>query len=162
MSIQSMNQCLLSLFHQLILHLEEEEEGVRTWIEGCCKWPTFEVDWRGSNPIMICWGLIERNASITTLPLTDWIGSTTTATARGLSCSKDYLIEWEFERGREGGRGKKKRRSVRVRDTTNEREMESSGSRTCWVFTSTEESQHPNPGWEWYQPTTISGLHSPS
>lgn len=30
--------------------------------------------------------------------------------------------------------------------------------RTCCVFTSTLESQQPNPGCEWYHPTTISGL----
>lgn len=30
--------------------------------------------------------------------------------------------------------------------------------RTCCVLISTLESQHPNPGCEWYQPTTISGL----
>lgn len=30
-------------------------------------------------------------------------------------------------------------------------------SNDCCVFMSTPESQHPNPGWEWYQPTTISG-----
>jgi hypothetical protein len=29
---------------------------------------------------------------------------------------------------------------------------------TCCVFMSTPESQHPNPGCEWYHPTTISGL----
>lgn len=60
---------------------------------------------------------MSRKASITTLPLTDWMGSTTTATARGVSCSKD-----------------------------------------CCVLISTEESQQPNPGCEWYQPTTVSGL----
>lgn len=32
--------------------------------------------------------------------------------------------------------------------------------RTCCVFTSTEESQQPKPGCEWYQPTTISGLNN--
>ena len=37
-------------------------------------------------------GLINRKASITTFPLTDWIGSTTTATARGFSCSKDCCV----------------------------------------------------------------------
>lgn len=31
---------------------------------------------------------------------------------------------------------------------------------TCCVFMSTPESQQPKPGWEWYQPTTISGLQS--
>lgn len=30
---------------------------------------------------------------------------------------------------------------------------------TCCVLMSTPDSQHPNPGWLWYQPTTISGLH---
>lgn len=54
---------------------------------------------------------------MTTLPLTDWMGSTTTATARGVNCSKD-----------------------------------------CWVLISTDESQQPKPGCEWYQPTTVSGL----
>merc|ERR1719149_194294 len=37
---------------------------------------------------MMSCGLMERKQSITTLPLTDWIGSTTTATARWLSASK--------------------------------------------------------------------------
>ncbi|KAL0634732.1 hypothetical protein Q9L58_006328 [Maublancomyces gigas] len=46
------------------------------------------------------------------------MGSMTTATARGVSCSKD-----------------------------------------CWVLISTLDSQQPKPGWEWYQPTTVSGLH---
>ena len=31
-----------------------------------------------------------------------------------------------------------------------------SASNACCVLMSTPESQHPNPGWEWYQPTTIS------
>merc|ERR1719336_1136119 len=65
---------------------------------------------------MIICGLIVRKQSITTLPLTDWIGSTTTATALSESASKD-----------------------------------------CCVLMSTPESQQPKPGWEWYQPTTISG-----
>jgi hypothetical protein len=60
---------------------------------------------------------MRRKASMTTLPLTDWMGSTTTATERELRDSKD-----------------------------------------CWVLMSTEESQQPKPGWEWYQPTTLSGL----
>lgn len=76
-----------------------------------------DVVWRGSTPSMRELVLIRRKASMTTLPLTDWIGSTTTATARGVSCSKD-----------------------------------------CWVLMSTEESQQPKPGWEWYHPTTCSGL----
>lgn len=54
---------------------------------------------------------------MTTLPLTDWMGSTTTATARGVSCSK-----------------------------------------LCCVLMSTDESQQPKPGCEWYQPTTDSCL----
>jgi hypothetical protein len=33
---------------------------------------------------------MDRKASMTTFPRTDWIGSTTTATALGWSCSKDY------------------------------------------------------------------------
>lgn len=49
-------------------------------------------------------------------PLTDWIGSTTTATA-----------------------------------------LSDRASKLCWVLISTPESQQPKPGWEWYQPTTISG-----
>ena len=65
---------------------------------------------------MIICGLIVRKQSITTFPFTDWIGSTTTATARWLSASND-----------------------------------------CCVLMSTPESQQPNPGCEWYQPTTISG-----
>eukprot|EP01139_Manchomonas_bermudensis_P014511 Amastigsp_a508550_293.p4 type:complete len:129 gc:universal Amastigsp_a508550_293:631-245(-) len=62
------------------------------WIEGFCRCPTFEVVCRGSRPtIAMCVG-IERNASMTTLPLTDWSGSTTTATARSLSCSNDFCV----------------------------------------------------------------------
>ena len=68
---------------------------------------------------MRVWGLINRKASMTTLPLTDCMGSTTTATARGVSCSKD-----------------------------------------CCVLMSTEDNQQPNPGCEWYHPTTVSGLCS--
>lgn len=33
-------------------------------------------------------------------------------------------------------------------------------SKDCWVLMSTEESQQPKPGWEWYQPTTVSGLQT--
>ncbi len=72
---------------------------------------------RGSWPIIRVCGFINRKASITTFPLTDCMGSTTTATARGVSCSKD-----------------------------------------CCVFISTEDSQQPKPGCEWYHPTTVSGL----
>ena len=44
-------------------------------MDGFCKWPKLEVVWRGSWPSMIICGLIVRKASMTTLPLTDWIGS---------------------------------------------------------------------------------------
>jgi len=50
-------------------------------------------------------GLINLKASITTFPFTDWIGSTTTATARGLSCSNDWGEKGKggrLESGREG------------------------------------------------------------
>ena len=30
-------------------------------------------------------------------------------------------------------------------------------SKLCWVLMSTPDNQQPKPGWEWYQPTTISG-----
>jgi hypothetical protein len=64
---------------------------------GCCRCPTLLVLCRGSIPIMTCCGLMDRKASITTLPLTDCIGSITTATALGLSCSKDCnaAVIWE-------------------------------------------------------------------
>src|SRR3954469_7762671 len=86
-------------------------------MEGLLRCPKLDVLWRGSWPIMRDCGLISRKASMTTLPFTDWIGSTTTATARGVNCSKD-----------------------------------------CCVLISTDDSQHPKPGCEWYQPTTVSGL----
>ena len=38
------------------------------------------------------WGLIRRKQSMTTLPLTDWMGSTTRATARALSASKEDWV----------------------------------------------------------------------
>jgi hypothetical protein len=60
----------------------------RAWIEGLLRWPRWEVVCRGSCPAMIVCGLIRRKASITTLPLTDWIGSITTATERAFSASK--------------------------------------------------------------------------
>lgn len=52
-----------------------------------------------------------------TFPFTDWMGSTTTATA-----------------------------------------LSDKASKLCCVLISTPDSQHPKPGWEWYHPTTISGL----
>ncbi|KAH3659427.1 hypothetical protein OGATHE_006311 [Ogataea polymorpha] len=76
--------------------------------------PTFDVVCLGSCPSIKVCDEIDLNASITTLPFTDWIGSITTATERGFNCSKD-----------------------------------------CCVLTSTDESQHPKPGCEWYHPTTI-------
>lgn len=75
----------------------------------------FEVVIHGSAPELITWGFINQNASITTLPFTLWIGSTTTATARWCSHSN-----------------------------------------APYVDTSTILSQHPNPGCEWYHPTTLS------
>jgi hypothetical protein len=42
----------------------------------------------GTWPSTIMLGLMRRKASMTTLPLTDWMGSTTTATARSDSASK--------------------------------------------------------------------------
>jgi hypothetical protein len=47
-----------------------------------------EVVCRGSIPIMRVVAWIRRNASMTTLPLTDWMGSMTTATAREVRPSK--------------------------------------------------------------------------
>ena len=92
---------------------------MRAWMDGLLRWPKFEVVCRGSCPIIRVWGFINRNASITTLPLTDCMGSTTTATARGVSCSND-----------------------------------------CCVLMSTDDNQQPNPGCEWYHPTTVSALRS--
>lgn len=63
------------------------------------------------------YGFLTCDQLVLTFPLTDWIGSTTTATA-----------------------------------------LSDSASKLCWVLISTPESQQPNPGWEWYHPTTISGL----
>lgn len=64
--------------------------GGLTWMLGLCRCPTLLVDCLASRPDMAERGSIDRNASITTLPLTDWIGSITTATARGFSCSNDW------------------------------------------------------------------------
>ena len=58
-----------------------------TWMEGFCKWPRFEVVWRGSVESCIWWPM-RRKASMTTFPLTLWIGSITTATARADRASK--------------------------------------------------------------------------
>ena len=105
-------------------------------IEGLLMWPMFEVVCLGSRPAMTACGLIRRNASITTLPFTDWIGSMTTATDRGSRDSNDYQpisLQWKS-----GGNLMEKH--------------------TCWVLMSTLDSQHPKPGCEWYHPTTISGL----
>lgn len=91
-----------------------------------------------SCPIIKTWGLIKRNASITTFPFTLWIGSTTTATARWLRASKLFF---EFEKKKEILKKKNKERNF-----------------TCCVFISTLDNQQPKPGWLWYQPTTCSGL----
>jgi hypothetical protein len=59
-------------------------------IEGLFKWPLTDVVCLGSwAPLTPKRGFISRKASITTFPLTDWIGSMTTATHFGFSCSKD-------------------------------------------------------------------------
>ena len=50
----------------------------------------FDVVCRGSCASATAYGLINRKASMTTFPFTDWIGSTTTATERGSKVSKDY------------------------------------------------------------------------
>ena len=50
------------------------------------------VVWRGSPPIMMIWGLIDRKQSITTFPLTDWMGSTTIPTAREFKASNDCWV----------------------------------------------------------------------
>ena len=55
---------------------------------GFCRWPKFEVVCLGSWPKTIILGWIRRKASMTTFPFTDWIGSTTTATARSDNASK--------------------------------------------------------------------------
>lgn len=60
----------------------------RTWMEGLLRCPRLLVVWRGSCPSIIVWGLMRRNASITTLPFTLCTGSTTTATARWFRASK--------------------------------------------------------------------------
>ena len=44
--------------------------------------------------------------------------------------------------------------------TTTATALSDSASKLCCVLMSTPDSQQPNPGWEWYQPTTISGLRN--
>ena len=66
-----------------------------TCIDGFCKWPRLAVVCLGSLPNNIIWGLINLNASITTFPFTDWIGSITTDTAFGFNCSKLYKL-WYY------------------------------------------------------------------
>lgn len=87
------------------------------YIAGLFKCPLTEVVCLGSWPDIKVFLSISLKASMTTFPRTDWIGSMTTATHLGLSCSNDY-----------------------------------------WVLISTEESQQPKLGWEWYHPTTFSFL----
>lgn len=82
---------------------------------------------RLSCPLRRLWGLMDRKASMTTFPRTDWIGSTTTATQRGLSCSKDYIISF-------------------VQPSRSSRPSARMFELTCCVFTSTLLNQHPNPG----------------
>ena len=65
---------------------------MRAWIVAFLRNPMVLVVCRGSvgGAIIIIWFCPPnmRKASMTTLPFTDCTGSTTTATARGLSCSK--------------------------------------------------------------------------
>ena len=42
--------------------------------------------------------------------------------------------------------------------TTTATARSDSASKLCCVLMSTPDNQQPNPGWEWYHPTTISGL----
>ncbi len=45
-----------------------------------------------------------------------------------------------------------------IGSTTTATALSDSASKLCCVLISTPDNQHPNPGCEWYQPTTISGL----
>ena len=54
--------------------------------------PMFEVVYLGSIPCMIVYGSIDLKQSITTLPFTDWTGSTTIPTDLLLSISKDFWV----------------------------------------------------------------------
>ena len=84
-------------------------------IEGLLRWPLTDVVCRGSCPPIPRIGFISLNASITTLPLTDWMGSITTATHLGFSCSKDCYVgpkvpaywypRWRASSRRKGGSG---------------------------------------------------------
>ena len=65
---------------------------MRACTEGLLSWPTTAVVWRGSAPVMAVRWLVQRKASMTTLPLTDWIGSMTTLTLRALSFSKEAAV----------------------------------------------------------------------
>ncbi len=86
-------------------------------------------------------------ASMTTLPLTLWIGSTTTATALGFNCSKLcackhdsehlYIIYKHYQT--KDGQG------IEARDLATAATTRSFAG-TCCVLMSTPESQHPNPG----------------
>jgi hypothetical protein len=119
------------------------------------------------------------------LPLTDWMGSTTTATARWLRASKLCVrgVRWGGEGGLGGGKGgggrgrfgdrqggeggpgrpgRRGGRGVAVGSAARAARMGRGGcrtaARTCCVLMSVPDSQQPKPGWLWYQPTTISGL----
>lgn len=63
---------------------------MRACIDGLLICPMLDVVCRGSWPEMTDCGLIRRKASTTTFPLTDCIGSMTTATERGSSDSNDF------------------------------------------------------------------------
>ena len=57
-------------------------------MDGLFRCPMLEVVYRGSWPKTMVCGLMRRKASSTTFPFTDWMGSTTTATARAFRASK--------------------------------------------------------------------------
>ena len=59
---------------------------------GCARWPILDVVYLGSRPDIITPCSILRKASITTLPLTDWMGSTTIATALGFKFSCYFWV----------------------------------------------------------------------
>ena len=72
-------------------------------------------------------GLISLNASMTTFPFTDWMGSTTTATA--------LRRHWRKGLGYQSGWSS---------------HLSDKASKLCCVLMSTPDSQQPKPGWEWY------------
>ena len=72
---------------------------------------------RGVGLTSIC-GLMSLNASMTTFPLTDWIGSMTIDTARGFNCSNDCVRKQWCDPGQ-------------LRDRTTETLASETQGRTC-------------------------------